>query len=365
MPAIMLRRAKKPTILNSQGKNVGKPVKLNAWERANAAYWEKEVNSRFHVALKNSLGYEIQITTLTEISKEISEQKFFEISPADYMPVKVGQGMWSTNITTYRSYSQASLFENGIINLGGQNARLATADAGIDALNILVYPWAYETGWTIFELEEASRSGNWDLISAKERARKECWDLGVQRIAFLGAVGLNGVNGTCLGFLNQPSIPVNTSVITAPISSLSTTDLKTFCADVVEAFRKSCNRTAWPNRFSIPESDYNGCSSQSSPDFPIKSVLQVLEETFATATRQKDFKILPNAYQDMAYSGYGYQNYVLSKYDQRSGVMNIPLPYTNTVANSINNFQFQTAAYGQFTGYLALRPLEHLYFQYA
>lgn len=355
-----MRRVKQPVILNSVGPNKGKPVVLNAWEKANAAYWQKQIDERFG----NALGYEVSITTLTTISKDISQQKFFEIAPADFFAVKVGEGMWSTNITTYRSFDAADVFETGIINMGGQNARLATADAGVDALNILVYPWAKETGWTIFELEQAAKSGNWDVVSAKEKSRKRNWDLGIQRVAFLGARGLNSTTGTCLGFLNQPSIPVNTTVITAPIYSLSTTNLKTFCGTVIEAFRTSCNRTAWPNRFTVPESDYNGMANQSSPDFPIKSVLQVLEETFQIATRQKDFKILPCAYGDSAYSGLGVQKYVLSKYDVESGKMEIPLPYTNTLANSINNFQFQAAAYGQFTGYLVLRPLEHLYFQY-
>lgn len=356
-----MRRLKQPTILYNSGSKKGKPVVLNAWEKANAGYWQKQVDERFG----NALGYEVSITTLTTIAKEISQQKFFEISPADYFAVKVGEGMWSTNITTYRSFDAADVFESGIINMAGQNARLATADAGVDALNILVYNWAKETGWTIFELEQAAKSGNWDVVAAKERARKKNWDLGIQRVAFLGARGLNsGSNATCLGFLNQPSVPVNTTVITSPINLLSTSALKAFCAAVIEAYRTSCNRTAWPNRFTVPESDYNGMASQSSPDFPIKSVLQVLEETFQIATRQKDFKILPCAYGDNTYSGLGYQQYVLSRYDVESGKMEIPLPYTNTLANSINNLQFQAAAYGQFTGYLALRPLEHLYFQY-
>ena len=44
--------------------------------------------------------------------------------------------------------------------------------------------------------------------------------------------------------------------------------------------------------------------------------------------------------------------------------MDIPLDYTNTLANSIDNFAFQNAGYGQLTGCLSYRPLEMLYFQY-
>jgi hypothetical protein len=53
-----------------------------------------------------------------------------------------------------------------LIDLGGESARLAAVDAGVDALNIKVYNWAKTIYWSIFELEQASRSGNWDLIAA-------------------------------------------------------------------------------------------------------------------------------------------------------------------------------------------------------
>lgn len=351
-----MKRLKQPTILNS----AGQPIVLNAKEKYHAAWMQKQVNERFG----NSLGYEISITTLTTIIKKITEQKFFEIPPADYLPVRVGEGTWSTNLTTYRSFDVADEFETGIINTGGQNSRLASADAGVDSLNIKVYPWAKSIGWSIFDLEFAAKSGNWDLVTAKEKSRKRNWDLGVQRVAFLGARGNNGASGQCLGLLNQSGITVNTTVITQPISGMSPSDLSQFCAQVVEAYRSNVNRTAWPTHFIIPESDYNGLASQSSPQFPIKSKLQLIEEMFQVITRNKSFKILPLAYGDIAYSGFTYQQYVLLNYDEESLRMDLPLDYTNTLANSLDNFSFQNAGYGQFTGVLAYRPLELLYFQY-
>ncbi len=193
--------------------------------------------------------------------------------------------------------------------------------------------------------------------------------MGIQRVAFLGSRGLNAAGGQCLGLLNQAGVTINTSVITAPISGLSVSALKTFCQLVIEAYRSNCQRTAWPTHFILPESDYNGLASQSSPDFPIKSVLQVLQETFALITRKPDFKILPLAYGDAAYhpdvaSIAGKQCYALLNYDEESLRMDIPLPYTNTLANSLDNFGFQNVGYGQYTGVLSYRPLELLYFQY-
>jgi hypothetical protein len=351
-----MKRLKQPIIRNAKGE----PIRLTPQEQYHANWCQRQLTERFG----NSLGYEVSITTLTTIAKKISEQKFFQIAPADYLPVVVGQGAWSSNLTTYRSFVLGDEFETGIVNLGGQNMRMAMADAAVDALNIKVNNWAKATQWSIMELEQAAKSGNWDLVSAKEEARKTNWDLGIQRVAFLGARGLNATGGTCLGLLNQPTVNVNTTVITKAISSMNTAELKVLCKDLIEAYRSNCNRTAWPTHFVIPESDYNGLASQSSPDFPIKSVLQVLEETFQIICRNKDFKILPLAYADNSYSGLGYQLYTLLRYDEKSVRMDIPVDYTNTLANSIDNFQFQNAGYGQFTGVLAYRPLEMLYFKY-
>lgn len=348
-------------ILNSRGEE----VTLTVQERHLANHLQREMNEKF----KNSLGYEVSITTLTTIVKQISEQKFFEVAPADYLPVRVGQGAWSTNLTTYRSFDLGQEFETGIINTGGQNARLATADAGVDSLNIKVFAWAKSMGWSIFDLEQAAKSGNWDLVQAKERARKKNWDLGIQRIAFLGASGQNGASGDCLGLINQGGITVDNTTISQSISSMTPTQLKDLVKNLLNVYRTNCNRTAWPTHFIIPESDYIGLASQASATFPMKTVMELLQEAFALITGKKDFKILPLAYADAEYhasiaSIAGKQVYTLLNYDEESIRMDIPLSYTNTLANSLDNFSFQNAAYGQFTGVLAYRPLELMYFQY-
>lgn len=328
-------------------------ITLNSKEKEVANYWERQI--------KNSLGYEISITSLTTIMKKITEQKFFEIAPADYFPVRVGEGAWSSNLVTYRSFQLGAVFEDGIVNLGANNSRLAVADAGVDSLTIQVFNWAKTIGWSIFDLELAAKAGNWDLVTAKEKARKRNWDLGIQKVAFLGAN--SGSNGACLGLLNQSGITTlaSPSWFPAPISTLTTGQLKTFTASIVEAYRNNCQRTAWPTHFIIPESDYNGLASQASADFPIKSTLQLLEETFQTICRNKNFKILPLAYADGPYSGLTTQIYTLLNYDEESIRMDIPVDYTNTLANSLDNFMFQNVGYGQFTGVLSYRPLEMLY----
>lgn len=348
--------SKRPVIRNAAGEQ----IVLNSREQRSAEYWERTI--------RNSLGYEVQITTLTSIVKKVSEQKFYQIAPAEHMPIKVGEGTWSSNLTVFRSFQSSDLFESGIINTGAANDRLSVADAGVDSLNIKINNWGKEISWSIFDLEIAAKAGNWGLVEAKERSRKENWDLGIQRVAFLGARGQNGSGGSCLGLYNQPSVSVDTTTITAALNSLTPSQLSTFQQNVIQKYQANCNYTAMPSHFAVPQSDFNGMVAQYSPTYPMKTILQVLEEGFKIITGNPNFKIVPNVYLQVANAGSGIlpsafstQMYCLYKYDETSGFMSIPLDYTNTVAASLNNFNFQNAAYGQFSGFLAVRPLEFYY----
>ena len=342
------------------------PIELTKAEKYHAEWTQKLVNERFG----NAIGYEVSITTLTQIVKKVSEQKLYEVAPADFVPIKVGEGTWASNLTTYRSFDIADEFESGIINTGGNNTRQSTGDAGVDALNIKINNWVKGTGWSIFDLAQASRSGNWDLVAAKERTRKRNWDLGIQRVAFLGARGQNGAGGSCLGLLNQATGQFDSTLITTALSSMTYTQLAAFQQAAIGLYRKNCNYTAFPTHFIIPELDYNGLAVQSSPQFPVKSVLALLEEGFQTITRNKNFKILPLAYANAANAGGALPSgaatglYTFLNYDEESIRMDIPLQYTNTLANSLDNFMFQNSGYGQFTGVLAYRPAEIYYAGY-
>lgn len=310
---------------------------------------------------RNALGFELPITTLTAISKRVVEQKFFTIPPADYMPVRVGENAWSSNITTYRDFATADDFETGVINVGQDHSRLASASSAVDSLNNPVINWAKEIHWTIPELRLAARSGNWDVVSSKERSRKKNWDLGIQKIAFLGSAS----NSNVMGLLNQATVNSNTLLITQFISAMDVNSFATFVAGIVEAYRSNCNRTAFPTHFIIPEADYNGLTTPVSPTYPMNSKLEYLEKALKTATHNQAFKILPNAYGDETSNTLGLNRYVLLNYDEDSLRMDIPVDYTNTQQNTINGFSFSNAGYGQYTGALAYRPLEMLYFDFA
>ena len=328
----------------------GEPLLLNAREQAVA-----DRNQR----IVNELGFNIDITTLTTIVREVSEQKFFEIAPADYLPVRVGEGAWSQHLTTYKSFALGDDFETGILNTGGNNARLAVADAGVDSVTIPISNWAKQIGYTLFDLELAAQSGNWDLVTSKEESRVKNWQLGIQKVAFVGTK-----SGKHKGLYNLVGITPNTTVIPKFIGAMSPAELKSLVGKLIGTFRMNCAHTAWPTHFIIPENDYTALSNQASADFPIKSVLQLLEEAFRQTTKNAGFQILPNAYGQKEHNPAGKNRYILENYDAKSIRMDLPVDYTNTVANSIDNFSFQNVGYGQFTGVGLYRELEIMYFDH-
>lgn len=317
--------------------------------------------------LCNSLGFEIDITTLTALVKRIVEQKFFTIAPADYLPVRVGEGAWAASLTTFRDFSLGGDFEQGIINTASNNGRLGEADTAVDSVTVPIMNWAKQISWNLFDLQLAQRSGNWDIVTSKEKSRKKNWDLGIQKVAFLGSK----VNSSVKGLFTQSDVTANTSLITGKISAMNAANFSALVQGLIEAYRANAQRTAMPTHFIIPEGDYNGLATLvpgTAGTFPIK-MLDYLLEAFKTVTMNPNFKILPNAYADQSnnsdVSGLNKNRYTLLNYDEDSVRMDVPVDYTSTVQNSINNFQFQNVGYGQFTGVKAYRPREMLYLDYA
>lgn len=339
------------------------PIVLNDREKKQCDFLQRQINA---------LGFEVSITTLTTIVAKVSEQKFFEIAPADYVPMVVGQGSFSSNLEVFRSFSLGDDFSTGIINTGVSSSRLASADAGVDALNIQIKDWAKEITWTLIDLEKAAKSGNWDLVTEKEKGRKKNWDLGIQKVAFLG---LQGDTSNVVGLLNLPGITTNpatsgTCVLQKAISSMTPAELQTLLINILNDYRTNCNYSAWPTHFAIPESDFLGLAGYVSSTFPIRSTLDLLMDTFKVMTGNPGFKILPCRYGDHAVNAgvingsSGKQVYALYNYDESSFVMNLPVDYTPTLANSLNSFSFQNVAFGEFTGVLPIRPQEMIYYTF-
>lgn len=349
---------RKPVILDKHGK----PIVLTNAEKTRAARLQRKVDDE--IRLDNSIGTEVDITTLTTVVKKVSEQKFFRINPSDYIPIVVGNGAFGTQLTTFRSFDVAGDFETGFIDLGSDDTRLASATGGVDAVTVKIKNWAKRIGWSLFEVGQASVTGNWDVVTAKEQARKRNWDLGIQKIAFLGA---RGSERFVPGLLNMPNVTVDSSTISSPISLMTPTELKAFVVKLMAEYRKNAAHTDYPDTFVLPEFDYNGLVGQASPNYPVISTLKLLLDAFKEVTMNPGFRILPAAYANASlHAGYagieGQDVYALYRYDETSLRMDVPVPYTTTLANSVDNFMLHSVGYGQFTGVHAYRENEALYF---
>jgi hypothetical protein len=314
----------------------------------------------------SSFGYQRAITTLTYIKTLITEQIFYKVNPLDYAPVVVGEGSFAQAILTNITFSTSGDFFAGLINQGNNNDQLAKANVGISSITTPVFNWAKSIDYTIFEIEQALQANNWDLIKSKHDARKENWDLGIQQMFFLGMPS-DPVNAP--GLLNNTNVNINSAIITQLLNTMTFAQFTAVVADLLEAYRSNSNRTAYPTHFIIPEDDYNGMMvpyTATATGFPLISIMEYLKKAFA-GVGLPNLKIMPSAYAMPAYnasaSGLDQHTYTLLNYDVRSVRMDIPVMITATQPNTINNFQFQDAAYGQFTPVVVIKPLEMLYFQ--
>ena len=305
---------------------------------------------------ENSLGYKQVISTLTAIASQVSKQKFYTVPIAEYMPVLVGRSGYALEILNWRTFSDGEDFDTGVIANAGNKNKIQEVDATLDSINQTVYPWAKGISYTIFQVEQAALAGSFfSLIEAKEISRKTNWDLGIQKKAFFGY-------GASKGLLNQSAVSANTAAIPKRLNGMSASELNTFVGTILGVYRQNCNYTAYPNRFVIPEADWNGLGEFPDATFPIKSRLVILEEAFKTMTMKPDFKILPLAYCDKVNFDTTNNLYCLYNSDPTSMKFDIPLDYQMSQTASINGFQWANVAWGSFAPLALLRPKELMYF---
>lgn len=307
---------------------------------------------------KNSLGYQQLITTLTAVAQKVSIQKYYEIPFAEYVPVVMGNGAYQTSIINWRTFLKGEGFATGVIQNGSNDSRLAHVDAAYDQVPQVIYSYGKSMIYNVFELEQAMMANQiFSLIEARETARAKEWQLGIQQVAFKGYQESTGL-------LNNAEATVNTTLITAPISSLTADQFNTFAGQIYQTYRVNCNYTAKPSVFLMPESDFNGMINWPSASFPVATRLQLLTDAFKTITGNQAFKIMPCAYADAAQFDGVHNRYALYNFDDTSLKMDIPIDLTVTQAGTQNGFTWESVGFGQFTGVVAQRPKELLYFQY-
>lgn len=346
--------------MNREEKNIIEAIRYDQF-KANA---EKK---------QNAMGYEQAITTLSGIKAGVVEQKFYELlfpnmGISDFVPVRVGENAWTEELVQFMDYVTGGDFEEGYIDTGINGARLAEVQSAVDSKKVKVKTWAKAMSYTLADVEKAQRGvGNagWSKITAQERARKKDFDLGFQKIAFLGAES----DAEVKGLLTQDDATVNETLITKPISAMSNTEMSALIKDLVAKGVENSNDTVMPDMFVIPLTDWLGLDTPYSNDYPLVSKREYLIKAFQTATLNPNAKILAVAYADAQRNAgiigeAGKQCYALYKYDGESGRIEMPVAYTSTQVNSQDGFTWKSVAYAQHTGYKQFRDKELLYFRY-
>lgn len=338
-------------ILNAKGQE----VEVQSYFKNDNEFAQAE---RLQNALSEQFGYLVPITTLTAIIRDVAEQKFYTVPVNDFMPVRVGtEAAWADDVLMFRSFMVGGDFEKGYIETGTEG-RLASVGATLDGIRVKARVWAKEIAYSIADVAKAARTGVWDFVTQQEKSRRTNWDLGIQKTAFLGSK-----DGSMEGLINLSDVTIDNTLLPAALSAMSDAQFQTFASNMLAAYQANNNYTAFPNRLYIPQSDFTALGASTSVQFPIKSKLDYLEETFKRVTMQQDFKIMPLAYLQVAQSeGKLLKNrYILMRYDEDVARFEIPVDYTVTVPNSYDGWTMRNVGYGQHTGVLAARPQEILY----
>lgn len=313
-----------------------------------------------------SLGYQYTIQTTTQIRAEVIEQKFYEVPIADFIPVIVGTGAWMESIKTNLTYDVAGGFEQGIQDLSAGPSQIANVDVGVAPVSTKIVTWAKGYQYSVPEVEKALAADNWDVVSGKMAALKRNWDLGLQKVAFLGLLqDLAGVPG----LLSNASVTVDAVTIPKNISAMTAAEFSTLVANIMGAYFTNSNSTALPDTFVMPMSDYLGLAVPVSPTYPNVSMLTYLEDAFKRITGKANFIIKGLAYCDKARNaGYwalgGTFRYALYIRDRETIKLDIPVDFNLHPAGTANNFHFQGVGAGQFSGVIAYRPAQVLYFDH-
>lgn len=314
-----------------------------------------------------TLGYQYTIQTTTAIRAQVIKQKFYEIPFADYVPVVPGTGAWMESIKTNAVYQLSGPFETGVISTASGPSKLATVDVATAPISAVIKTWAKAYQYTVPEVQKALASDNWDVVTSKMETLKKQWDLGLQKVSFLGFLpDLTNVPG----LLTNASVTANTGVITKNISSMSNSEFQTLVSAILGAYFTNSNNTVLPDTFEIPMSDFLGLGAYVNPAFPVLTLKDALENTFKSITGNPNFKIYGTRYGDAgANAGYvstpGKYRYCLYRNDPETIKMDLPVDLVLTPAGTKNNFQFEGVAAGQFTGAIAYRPAEILYFDHS
>lgn len=305
----------------------------------------------------DTLGFEQLISTQTEIVAGVIETKYYQLlgqTLSDFVSFDVGRGAYSTNIFQYTAGYVGSPFEAGLVQPSSGLGINAKSNIELDGISVKNNFWRmdYEVSHEIIEMAKVNTQA-FSIIEENEKARKKVYDLGMQKVVFLGIDG-------SYGLLNQPSVTINTSLMPAGLDTMTEAQMLAFAQGALAAYLANNNSTAMPNRLCISTSEFVSLQVPFSANYPTDLYkIDVLERAFVKAGCP-DFKIVHSTYNATASAG-GHERAVLYNKDPDALKIYVPKPYTPHALYPMNGVDFVSVAEAQFSGVVALRPLEMLY----
>ena len=213
----------------------------------------------------------------------------------------------------------------------------------------------YEATNEIVRIAQVNQE-TFSYIEEQERARLKTFQLGIQKVAFLGTS--DGLNE---GLLNLSGVTVNTTLMPDNFANMTTAQLNNFVTTAMSTYFALTNSTVFPNTMVIPTNDLAGLATYISSTYPVgETRKEFLERAFKAAGAPQDFKILHTVYNQTA-GATGGARYVLYNRDADTLTMHLSKPYTPYPLYPTSALDMVSDAEAQFTGVWAKKPQEILY----
>ena len=309
--------------------------------------------------LFNDAGYgDIDVTLLTIIEREISQQKFYKIDPEKFIPMDHTQGGFADYITVLRNYITAEGDIDGWTRgVDNDNARRGQDGVKLESVALKVHNLAKMVSYSLFEIRQAQQTGRWNIVTEKERARKIDYDLSVQRALLLG-------DNDHKGLLNQTDVNTNTTILTKKISSMSAAEFKTFLASLLPTYFSATDMTALPDTLAIAPSDFLGLGVAVDEQYPVFTTMKKrLEDVFKEMTGNPNAEIVPLAYCEPKFHNGAYK-YVLYRKDFDTIRAYEPFGYNVVQGATVDGMNYQNTAWARISDVFVNRPKEVLYLSF-
>ena len=310
--------------------------------------------------LLNNVGYgDIDITLLTVIEREVSQQKFYQVNPEDFIPFDRTQGGWADYITVLRNFvTSEGNIDSWTRGVDADNARRGQDGANLQSASLKVHNLAKMISYSLFEIRQAMQTGRWNIVTEKERARKIDYDISIQRALLLG-------DSNHLGLLNQPEAQTNATILTKPINTMTAAEFKTFLAALLPTYYKLTGMTALPDTFAIAPSDFLGLGVAVDEQYPVfTTMLERLNGVFREMTGNQNAKIVPLAYCEPQFND-GTYKYTLYRKDFDTLRVYEPFSYNVVQGVSVDGMNYQNTAYARVSDVFLNRPKEMVYLTFS